>query len=105
MTAYLFIDLDVSDPDLFAQYQAGFPAVAAKHGGRYLVRGGEFAVNGDWGAAPQRLVMLAFPDRAAIVATFADPEYQPLIPIRDASSKGRSIVMDGADHTSGPPAP
>ncbi|MCC6433882.1 MAG: DUF1330 domain-containing protein [Acidimicrobiales bacterium] len=97
MAVYLIIDLDVSDPERFAEYQAAFPVIAARHGGRYLVRGGELSVNGDWGADPKRLVMIEFPDRAAAAATFADPDYQPLIPIRNASSKGRSILVDGVD--------
>lgn len=101
VAVYLIIDLDVTDPERFAEYQAAFPVVAAKHGGRYLVRGGQWSVNGDWGADPKRLVMLEFPDRASVAATFADPDYQPLIPIRDASSSGRSILVDGVEPGAG----
>jgi uncharacterized protein (DUF1330 family) len=35
----------------------------------------------------------------------ADPDYEPLIPIRDASSKARTIVVDGVDPSYGVPAP
>src|SRR5688572_30159167 len=105
MPVYLLIDLDVFDPETFSRYQAAFPPIAARHGGRYLVRGGDFVVSGDWGPEAHRLVMLEFPDREALAATMADPDYQPLIPIREASARMRSIVVDGVDPALGTPPP
>ena len=62
MTAYLLIDLDIHDATGFQKYREGVPAFIAKHGGEYLVRGGEFEViEGDW--QPHRLVLFCFPDR------------------------------------------
>jgi uncharacterized protein (DUF1330 family) len=105
VTVYVITDIDVSDPELYAQYQAGFPAVAAKHGGRYLVRGGDFITTGEWGEPIKRLVMLEFPSREDFEATMADPDYEPLIPIRNASSKARTIVVDAADTSYDLPRP
>jgi uncharacterized protein (DUF1330 family) len=105
MPVYLLLDLDIFDPETFARYQAAFPPIAARHGGRYVVRGGDFVVSGDWGPQPRRLVMLEFPDREAIGATMADPEYQPLIPIRESSARMRSIVVDGVGPSTSTPPP
>ena len=105
MAVYVIIDVEISDAELYAQYQAGFPAVAAKHGGRYLVRGGDFTTTGQWDPPIKRLVMLEFPSREDFHATLTDPDYEPLIPIRDASSKARSIVVEAADASHGAPAP
>jgi uncharacterized protein (DUF1330 family) len=105
MTVYVITDIDISDPELYAQYQAGFPAVASKHGGRYLVRGGDFTTTGEWGAPIKRLVMLEFPSREDFQATMADPDYALLIPIRDASSKARTIVVDATDASHDTPGP
>lgn len=105
MTVYVITDIDISDAEVYAQYQAGFPAVAAKHGGRYLVRGGAFTTTGQWEPPIKRLVVLEFPSREDFEATMADPDYEPLIPIRDASSKARTIVVDGVDPSYGVPAP
>ena len=81
MPAYLLVDLDVHDPDGFEKYRGEVPALVAKHGGEYIVRGGEFEViEGDW--QPNRLVIFRFPDREAIRDFFNDPEYADLKVLR-----------------------
>jgi uncharacterized protein (DUF1330 family) len=105
VTVYVLTDVHVSDPELYAQYQAGFPAIAAKHGGRYLVRGGEFSVMGDWGEDVKRLVLFEFPSADDFRAALADPDYQPLIPIREASATSRTIIVEAADTSADIPAP
>lgn len=95
MTTYVVTDLDVFDPDVFAEYQRRFPAILERHGGRYLVRGGEVTTNDDWGL--HRVVIFEFPDRDAIRATFSDPEYAPLVPIRERSARARTFMVDGWD--------
>jgi uncharacterized protein (DUF1330 family) len=44
MTAYVILDIDVHDQEGYQKYRAGVPALIAKHGGEYLVRGGDFEV-------------------------------------------------------------
>ncbi len=49
MSVYLITDLDIHDSEVFAEYQERFPAIIDRHGGRYLVRGGEVRVmSGEW---------------------------------------------------------
>ncbi|MFM8526681.1 MAG: DUF1330 domain-containing protein, partial [bacterium] len=65
MTTYMIVDLDVHDPVTYEDYREKAPAFVAKHGGRYLDRGGDFEViEGDW--RPHRLVIFQFPNREAI---------------------------------------
>ena len=93
MTAYLLVDLDVHDKEgrSIALESVEF---IAKHGGEYLVRGGEFEViEGDW--QPHRLVLFRFPDRQAIRNFFADPEYAALKKIRFATSTTVAVGVDG----------
>ena len=60
MPAYIIADIEVSDPTRYEEYRKIAPAAIAKHGGRYLARGGQSAVlEGDW--RPGRLVILEFP--------------------------------------------
>ena len=40
MAAYIYGNIEITDPALYEQYRAEVPAVIAAHGGRYLVRGG-----------------------------------------------------------------
>jgi uncharacterized protein (DUF1330 family) len=94
MVAYLIIDVEVHDEPGFEGYRKAVPGVAAKHGGEYLVRGGQFEViEGDW--QPHRLVLFRFPDRAAIRAFFADPEYAELLALRQRTSDAVIVAVDG----------
>jgi uncharacterized protein (DUF1330 family) len=96
MVAYLIVDLDVHDPEGFQKYREGVPAFIAKHGGEYLVRGGEFEViEVDW--RPRRLVLFQFPNRQAIRNFFADPEYAALKDIRFKTSRTIAVAVDGAE--------
>ena len=49
MATYLVGDVRVREPDKYKEYLVEVPKIAAKHGGKYLVRGGELTLNeGDW---------------------------------------------------------
>ena len=65
MAAYLLVDCDVTDPARYETYKKLAPGAIAKYGGRYLVRGGAMSrLEGDW--QPKRVVVLEFPDGAAL---------------------------------------
>ena len=97
MSVYLITDLDIHDSEVFAEYQARFPSIIERHGGRYLVRGGEVRVtSGEWDL--HRVIIFEFPDHEALRATFNDPEYQPLIAIRERSVRSRTFIVDGVQH-------
>ena len=96
MTAYLLVDLDVQDAKGFERYKNEVPELIAKHGGEYLIRGGEFEViEGDW--QPSRLVLFRFPDRATIRAFFDDPSYAELKAIRHRTANSIVVAIDGVD--------
>lgn len=96
MTAYMIVDLDVHDPATYQDYREKAPAFVAKHGGRYLARGGDFEViEGDW--KPHRLVIFQFPNREAIRNLFADPEYRKVAEIRFRSAKTIVVAVDGIE--------
>src|SRR5438552_13385456 len=60
MPAYLIANVTVQDAATFEEYRRQVPATIAKHGGRYLVRGGRVErLEGTWN--PSRLVVLEFP--------------------------------------------
>ena len=39
MPAYVVVDIQISDPDLYNEYKALAPAIVALYGGKYLARG------------------------------------------------------------------
>ena len=95
MPAYMIVDLAIHDqPTYVEQYAKFVPAIVAKHGGKYLARGGKTEVlEGDW--VPGRIAVFEFPSAGNAKAFLADPEYQPLKAIRHKTAKTRAIVVDG----------
>jgi uncharacterized protein (DUF1330 family) len=60
MGAYIIANVNVQDATVFEEYRARVPETLARHGGRYVVRGGKHqTLEGNW--APSRLVLLEFP--------------------------------------------
>ncbi len=96
MTAYMIVNMDVHDPEGMSKYRDEVPALVTKHGGEYLVRGGDFEVlEGKW--QPSRLVMFRFPNREAIHNFFDDPEYADLKALRHRTAKSEIVIMYGMD--------
>jgi len=59
-TAYLIVEMNITDAEQYKQYMATAPAAVKAAGGEYLVRGGKQEVlEGDW--SPHRVAMLRFP--------------------------------------------
>ena len=58
--AYLIVEIEVKDSQAYKAYTAATPAVIAKYGGEFIVRGGR--VETREGAAPAgRVVVIRFP--------------------------------------------
>ena len=96
MTAYMIVNVDVHDPQGYEEYKAKVPALIAKHGGEYIVRGGEFEVlEGNW--EPNRLIIFSFPDRQAIHSFMTDPEYADLKALRQRIARSSVVAVDGVN--------
>lgn len=94
MSAYLIVNIDVTDAAAYEEYKAKVPAFIQNYGGEYLARGGKTVViEGDW--KPSRLVIFRFPDVASIESMFNDPEYQPLKQLRQRVAKSEIVAIEG----------
>ena len=94
MPAYLIANAEVTDPAAYERYRSGVPAVIAKYGGRYLVRGGETDMAE--GAFPgSRFVVLEFPDRAAADALWRSPEYAEVKKLRQGAATMNIAIVEG----------
>jgi uncharacterized protein (DUF1330 family) len=81
VSAYVIVDVEVTNPDGYREYQQQVAATFAPFGGRFAVRGGRFELlEGTWDV--KRLVMLEFPDVDRVKAWYTSPEYQAILPIR-----------------------
>ncbi len=94
MTAYIIGRIAVTDPDRYPDYTAETPALIAKHGGRFVVRGGSPATL-EGSEETRRIVVIEFPNRAAAEAFYNDPAYQPVRAIRWAAAESELILVDG----------
>ncbi len=94
MVAYVINEIVVTDEARFQTYADQVPAILRKYGGEYVVRGGK-PEQVDGPQPPHRAVVLRFESREAARAWRASPEYQAILPIRDATSTSRVYIVDG----------
>ena len=89
MAAFLVGTIRVTDTARWAEYVECVGATFAPFGGRALFRGAPaIALNGR--AHGERIVVVEFPDVASARRWHDSPEYQSLIPLRDA---GADVVL------------
>ncbi len=94
MSAYLIGDITVHDPEQYGEYVKRVPALVDKHGGNYLVRGGNpILLEGTW--QPQRVIVLRFPDARSAQALLDDPDYAPVKTIRQRAAQTNLVLVEG----------
>jgi uncharacterized protein (DUF1330 family) len=94
MAAYVINEIVVSDPERFQTYADQVPAILAKYGGAYVIRGGA-PERVDGPEPPHKLVVLRFESRDAARAWRNSAEYLAILPIREATSTSRVYIVDG----------
>jgi uncharacterized protein (DUF1330 family) len=93
VSAYVIVELEVTDPDQYAAYGKLAEQSVARHGGRFAVRGGtQQVIEGEWSP---RMIVLEFESLEAVNAWYHSEDYQACLPMRLASSKGRMIAVEG----------
>ena len=95
MPAYFVVELEITNLAAMEPYRAAVPATIAQYGGRFLTRGGATQLV-EGGPEPKRIVILEFPDTAAVKRWYDSPEYQKILPGRLANSTSRAFIVDGA---------
>ena len=94
MAAYVIVEVNVTDPQLFAEYAKGVPATIAAYGGKYLVRGGAVETKeGGW--TPNRIVTLEFPSMDQARKWYGSAEYKPLLEMRLRAASAKLILVEG----------
>ena len=95
MAAYVLAEIEITNPEGYKEYTTHVPATIAKHGGRFLVRGGAVEVlERDW---PQRRrVIIEFASMQAAKRWWNSPEYEKPKAMRRANSQGRLLLLEGA---------
>lgn len=96
MTAYVIVDIEVTDAAGYSDYKELAPAAVAQYEGKYLARGGKTeTLQGDW--KPNRLVILQFPSSEKAKSWLDSPEYAPALALRNKYAHSQMIVIDGLE--------
>ena len=95
MPVYVIGDVrEVRDPDALVEYRRRNTDAVARHGGRFVVRGGEATpLDGDWDTL--RIVVIEFPDADAARAWWDSDEYAPLKAMRREASDTNIVLVEG----------
>lgn len=99
MTAYVVVEVDVTDPQGYEEYKKLAAPTVTNAGGKYIVRGGNAQIlEGDW--CPKRFVILEFPSVEMAKAWWHSEEYTPIKQIRQRTTHSKMIVVEGVEGTS-----
>lgn len=94
MAAYVIVNIDVKDAVRYEDYKKMSPVSVKAYGGRFVARGGKAEVlEGAW--RPKRLVILEFESVEKAKAWWASPEYAEAKALRQATSTGDMVVVEG----------
>ncbi len=94
MTAYVIVDINVTDPTGYNEYKKLAPAAVELYGGKYIARGGRTeTLEGDW--APTRLVILEFESIEQAKTWLDSSEYSEARKMRHATTISNMVVIEG----------
>ncbi len=91
--AYVVAELEVTDPATYQKYSAKVPETLAPFQGHIMVRGGK--IQAVEGAAPQRLVVIAFDSAEKARGWYDSPAYKAILSMRLSSAKTRLFIVEG----------
>lgn len=84
--AYIVGQITVKNPELWAEYCSKVPATVIPWGGELVFRGKQVAaLAGE--SPPPDIVVIRFPDLAALDSWFSSAAYQALIPLRQQAAE------------------
>lgn len=93
---YVFVEIQVTNPEAYEGYKAAVAPMVAAAGGRYLVRGGK--AEGREGAPPAgRVVILEYPSFEAAKAFLESPEYAEIVHLRTDNTVSRLMIVEGVE--------
>lgn len=94
MPAYVFTNLQVTDPNGYEAYRSRTRATIEAFGGRFLARGGAVEVR-EGAYRPERVILLEFPNMAAARGWYDSSAYQEIIPHRLSTARTDLMLFDG----------
>jgi uncharacterized protein (DUF1330 family) len=94
MSAYVIVDIKVTEPVIYEEYKKLAAATVTAYGGKYLARGGQTeTLEGHW--VPNRLVILQFDNVDQAKEWLVSPEYGEARQLRHRSAISNMIIVEG----------
>jgi uncharacterized protein (DUF1330 family) len=93
MSAYILADVEITDPERYAEYRKLSSAAFEAHGVKPLARGGAT----EWleGRTPGRIVVLPFASMSAAKAFYESPEYRKARSAREGAAVMNMLIVEG----------
>lgn len=94
MSAYIIVDIEVTDPEIYEEYRKAVPATVSRYRGTFLVRGGKSEMlEGTW--LPKRLIVLQFENIDRAKQWWASEEYRIPKELRQRAAVTNMVVVEG----------
>ena len=94
MTAYVIVDIHVTDPLRYEDYKSLAAPTVKLYGGKYIARGGKTeTLEGDW--SPTRLVILQFDSSEQAKKWLNSEEYREARALRHQTATSQMVVIEG----------
>ena len=95
MSAYMIAQIQITDPEAYQAYLAGFMPIFHRYDGELLATsGGQTEVlEGAW--AYPRTVIMKFPSQDHARRCYRDPDYQALAEHRHRSAQANLVLVEG----------
>ncbi|MCI0553033.1 MAG: DUF1330 domain-containing protein [Anaerolineae bacterium] len=94
MTAYVIVDIHITDPIGYEEYKKLASPTVEAYGGKYIARGGKTEIlEGDW--MPARLVILEFENSEQAKKWLNSLEYSQPRQLRHKTATSNMVLIDG----------
>jgi uncharacterized protein (DUF1330 family) len=91
---YIIAQVDVTNPQQYAEYAKLSPGIIDKFGGKFIARAGR-TVTLEGTPARSRVVIIEYPSFERAQAFFSSPEYQKAKKLREGAANAQFIAVEG----------
>ncbi|MBO6918958.1 MAG: DUF1330 domain-containing protein [Rhizobiaceae bacterium] len=95
MAAYILVDTQIENPEVYEEYKALARPIAESYGGKYLTRGGAMDIIDSDLWSPTRIVLIEFPDIEKARNFMNSEAYAPVRPLRENNAKCTLVLLEG----------
>jgi len=95
MAAFVIGQMKIHNRDWMEKYFAEVPELIDRHGGKFVVRGGDPSLLEGSEPSPDAVFVLTFNSREAASVFWNSPEFAPFIKLRQTGSSLQATLVDG----------